>query len=72
MADALYSGHLNVGDTFFKKGCQVLLIKPVYGGQFSEHLDMTDTIFRPEEQLVYAIAILNFNNKMLLKEYEKK
>ena len=37
IADALYSGHLNVGDTFFKNGqnySQILLMKPVYGGQF--------------------------------------
>ena len=48
IADTLYSGYLNVGDTIFKTGwnySQILVIKLVY----SKHLDITDTIFRSQK-----------------------
>ena len=47
-----YRGHLNVGDTFFKNGKnygQILITKPIYSG----HLDIADTISRPQYNFFY-------------------
>ena len=60
IADTLYNWHLNVGDIFFKNGwnySQIILIKPVDGGQFIANTSMQQTLFFDQKNILFLLLL---------------